>query len=266
MALRFNSLLCAVFLLALVSFMPPSNAADLRSFERAYGNTLYPYPNDNQKAAIRRELGLIKAGLKSVPESQRSKVLARLTRQTTWGSPERATACLVSAWYGADYIRSRDYLLNAFFWGVRGFDQGPGKPFPFEWAEDTVRLLYKVYEKNYDFRLLHDLLTGCADGAGATAISYLGVDAAKDHPRGILHISSMSRVGRSIALIALSKYPDGSFGECDEKHNAPAKRVFRAYTIRVASDPADPLQKTAAGLLKESAAMDKKRSAIGKRC
>lgn len=222
-----------------------AHAADTRDFEARFGNWPYNHGTDEQTAAIRKEIALIKKALAGVPESQRVSVLTELGKQTKWGTPERAVAYLVSAWYGANYERCRDYLLNSFFWGAK-------QPYPFIWAEDTVGMLYWVYEKNHDFKLLHDLLTGNSDGAGATALIGLALDAIKNHPRGVLHVADISGKGRKVALSALSQHPNWFFRKGDEEN----KRIFRAYTTRVAADSKDPLYKTAKSLLEESRRLD----------
>ncbi len=196
---------------------------------------------------VRHELELIRKSLQKVPTAKRARVLHDLAQKTKWGTMERATAFLVCAWYHVDYERSRDYLINCFFYAERRFD-GPG---PLGWAESTVFVLYALYEHNHDFRILHELVTGHSDGAGAGALAEVKVKAILEHPRGILHVATMSRQGRQISLDTLTRNLDAF-----DVDKSRAYAVYSAYVRRVASNKRDPLAVTAQSLLREAAILN----------
>ena len=237
-------LLCSCVAPSVLASGSLANLEDLRPIQRRL-TTIYI---DTYHPAIRREVELIRRKLKAAPVAQRPRVLQTLAEQTRWGTPERATARYVCARYGVDYERSRDYLLNAFFW--YGYRLHPPKPAPFSWAEDTVYLLYDLYERNHDFRLLHDLVTGDADAAGGEAIDDVRTRALQEHPRGMLHVAAMSGQARGLAESVLSgEYRSGADGETNNR----VMRIFRAYVRRVSADPKDPLYATARRLLRHAA-------------
>ena len=205
--------------------------------------------------ATKRQLAVIRKELEGAPVKERATVLRRLAEATKWGTPERAAAYYVCAWYGVKYERCRDYLLNCFFWIERGFYRRYGKqPPPFCWAEDTVPLLYELYEHNHDFRLLHELVTGHSDGCGAEALHRLRIDSLTNHPRGVLHVTRISEQARRFALDVLS---DRFYSREQAKDMKRAKTIFAASARRVAADPEDPLRTTARRLLNEASELHK---------
>jgi len=255
---RYIPYLVSVLALACLSLLPSvtrasslSDLSDLPGIEKRL-TTAYV---SRYQAAIRHELKLIARSLESSPVRKRAGVLRDLAGKTRCGSPERAAAYYVCAWYGVNYERCRDYLLNAFFWIERGFYRKYLKqPPPFCWQEDTVSLLYELYERNYDFRLLHDIVTGRSDGCGAEAIDVVRTQALGDHPRGMLHVARMSRSGRSLALEVLTtQYRTQASRESLKR----ARSIFPAYVRRVAADRKDPLRRTAQSLLREANSLRK---------
>ena len=227
-----------------------SNLSDLPQLEKRLSSAY------DQQPGTRQEIVYIRKALTGTPVSRRGSMLHGIAAKTRWGTPERATAYYVCAWYGVDYDMCRDYLLNTLFW-KRYYSHRPYPMFPYCWAEDTFVLLYDLYERNHDFRLLHEMVTkrsgkGFADGCGAETLDFLTVQAFADHPRGMLHVAAMSSLGRELATKALTRRLQGT--EVDQESFDKAHSVFPSYVRRVAADRKDPLYGIARSLLKSAKA------------
>jgi hypothetical protein len=211
---------------------------DMRKQEAQWSRYLPP--------AGQRELALIGKMIDSTPRSRRAEALGRMARATKWGSPERAAAYCVCAWYGVNYARSRDYLLNVLFWSGIGHRFSS---YPQAVNEDTVDILYHIYERNHDFVLLHELLVHGGDGAVGEVLDVLRVDALRDHPRGVLHSAAISQSGFNLALSVLMNQ---FIADVDREELDRVRRVFNVYIRRVAADRQDTLNTIARKLLRKS--------------
>ena len=228
-----------------------SDLSDLARVEKMCGSAMVPDIGD--RSGVPRELSLIRKTLTRTRPSERSQALHELAQQTKWGTPERLAAYYVCAWYGVDYVPCREYLLNTFYWEFSKWGHSP----PSSWAEDTLSLLYILYQRNHDFRLLHEMVTKRSgtrhtDGCGSETLDCITVDAFAKHPRGMLHVAAMSDSGNQLAVEALTKNLKGI--EVDQESFDKAYSVFAPYVRRVAADREDPLSGLARSLLKSAEA------------
>ncbi|MBI3948048.1 MAG: hypothetical protein HY321_19180 [Armatimonadetes bacterium] len=198
-----------------------------------------------ERAAARRMFGRIRSDFSGAGLADRRRMLRTMLAQSKWGSGERAAACAVSVWYGVEYKRCRDYLLNVFFrlekYGGRLQHRMPP---PYGFDEETVDFLYDLYRNNHDFWLLHQMFTLSSDGAGAAVLSSTRVDAMRKHPRGVLRAAALSEKG-----LEAVRYWGFGFVRWQEGGDSPPTE-FRAYVRRVAGDSKDPLRGIAERLMR----------------
>lgn len=211
--------------------------------------------DDENTAVIKKELSLIEVKLKEIPVSKRGATLKYLAEQTKWGTTERYAAYYTCAWYGVNSVRCREYLTNATFWWERGFakDYDNYEEYPAGFGDLGVDFLYKLYEHNHDFKLLHDIVTTQSDAGVAESIAFHTYRALFDHPRGILHIAEISDDGREF-VISLLKYPPGDVSNpiAYMADSEDSIGFFRTYLQRVSKDRSDPLCKLAKDILTAS--------------
>ena len=264
-AFRVFVLVFAVAVSSAVYAAPPRVAAingiqDLPGIERMLSMPGHQGPvADRNRPAIQEAFAAMKTQLGKAAPAARPGILKSMADGTKWGSPERYVVYYVCAWYGVDYKNCIGYLTNVACWWERGFekaykakfhverfDYDAGTVFPFSYQEMDFRLLYALYERNQDFRLLHDIVTNHSDGAGATVITSVTADAAKKHPRGLLHVAAISNKGHRLVAGVLG----GASIPIRTMEDRSGLRGYRAYVGRVAADLKDPLKDTAARLLR----------------
>jgi hypothetical protein len=229
---------------------PPSpNLSDLKDLSKI--EKMIPLGDNKYSSEIRREFKSLREALTKTPVAQRPDALNKLAQQTKWGTSQRFIVYYVCAWYGVNYVSTRDSLTHAAFWW-EWYIGRPEDQHPFSFDDVSVDLLYALYEHNHDFKILHDILTTQSDAGTAELIIGFTDDAIVKHPRGVLHVAGMSAKGRSLAYDLLHLSPR------DENHplyilygTEDSLKKFRAYVTRVANDPKDPLNPVAKDLLKK---------------
>ncbi|MHB1457740.1 MAG: hypothetical protein ACYC0V_12600 [Armatimonadota bacterium] len=201
--------------------------------------------NANETKSVKKELILIRKSLKAAPAHDRSLVLRRLCNKTKWGTPERMVAYYVSAWYGVNYTRCRDYLFNYAFHNYTSFEKP--EHYDLMW-EAKFDLLYQLYEHNHDFKLLHDLFIAHTGEHMGEMLWDMRVDAITNHPRGVLHVAAISNEGQKTLIEELiDSYeidPSASYKEINYRE------LFLIYCRRVAEDSNDPLREIAKRILR----------------
>lgn len=245
-------LLCATASNADLSSL--NDLSDLAKLEKMCVNAPPTSEYRSPEKQIRQEFALIKKGLSGTTVADRPAKLSELAKNTKWGTPERAAAYYVCAWYGVDYQSSRDYLLNSVLWLDRGYYKSSNLH-PYAWIDMGPVLLYKLYEHNLDFHLLHDLMLGREDAAVAEALTACKIDAFWKHPRGVLHMAEISPEGHEYVVHALRKRTGDPNLDCWFDDDKERGSVFADYVSRVAADTKDPLQPLAKGLLRDAKRM-----------
>lgn len=206
--------------------------------------------NSNQLCPEAQYLWSLQKSLSKVPVRNRADLLIKLNRKTHWGSYQRYISSYVCAWYHVNYTRSRNYLFHAAFWVSSQI--GPYNSHPFSFDDVCVDQLYALYERNHDFKVLHDLITTQSGAHTGEMIVCFTEEAITKHPRGILHVANISAKGHNFVSRILNLSPD------DDNHplfilggTEKSIKTFRTYTTRVANDPKDPLCAQARSLLKK---------------
>jgi hypothetical protein len=201
--------------------------SDLRVIEKHFREWGAP----DEIKAVCHELWVIRKHLRTAPVYKQREVLHRLVAKTKWGTRERAAASYVSVWYGVDYPRSKRYLMNVAFWP---YGSGMSIEYPFSWGESgAIDMLFRLYDHNHDFHLLHDLfIRHAGDDPGETLDQNKDAAFAK-HPRGLLHVAAISKAGYD-EVIRETGYL-----------TADIRKRFLLYCRRIAQDRTDPLSKIA---------------------
>lgn len=233
-----------------------NDISDLSRTTLRFGNS----NGSSEEKAQYRESTQIRQALRAAPISDRERVLARISRQTKWGTPERAVAYYISAWYGVNYQQCRDYLMNVTFWDYRfSVDQEKSRQSPFAWDNGVggVDLMFQLYKHNQDFKLLHDILLENGDAGMHEILDTLKFEAFQKHPRGVIHAAALSDEGRmSVTQMIIDPYNliwnGGALPNDDAIPTGHDKEQFLSYCRKVANDPNDPLRNTAKRLLSDT--------------
>ncbi|MEN6372475.1 MAG: hypothetical protein ABFD64_10745 [Armatimonadota bacterium] len=223
-----------------------SDLKDFGTIEKLmlFGEHEKPRPEQLYLRSLRDELT-------KTPASERADLLRKLADETKWGTYQRFMAYSVCVWYGIDYTKTRDYITHATFWWE--WKIGTDADEPFNLSDVGIDFLYALYERNHDFKILHDIITTKSDAAVSELIIGFTLDAVEKHPRGVLHVAAISEKGRDLAWKLLHLSPR------DEDHplyilyyTEDALNGFRAYVTKVANDPKDSLSSLAKRLVAKS--------------
>lgn len=240
-------ILCLVISLLCPTSRVCASLADLSDLSKIEKSCLDEASDDGNTNNIKKELVLIRKSLTTAPAYNRPFVLRRLYSETKWGTLERIAAYYISAWYGIDYRRCRDYIFNFAF----HYDSVLMKLQSFNITQECgLDLLYQLYQHNHDFRLLHNLFIKKSGEHKGEMLYDIRLDAITNHPRGVLHVAAMSNEGRK-ALIEELIYsyeidPSASYKEIHYRE------LFLMYCRRVAKDSNDPLREAARRILRET--------------
>lgn len=243
----YRSLILISCLIALVSAIAYS-LGNLKELGKLEKSCLYAAEKEDIPA-IKREFSTINNTLKVLPESKRAAALSRLAAATKWGTVERASAYYVCAWYGVNYRQCRNYLLHSAFWweSSRAKDN---QTRPFCWQENGFDLLYKLYEHNNDLWILHDLMIYTSDGAGATVLYSIKVDAIQKHTSDVLRTARLSKRGEeSVVQMVAGK---GRMGDVFHYDFEGGNRPLQIYVRRTASNPKNPMHSLAKHILEKA--------------
>ncbi len=202
--------------------------------------------NDKDPENAELYLWYLHDSLNNVPPSDRVDLLLKLAKETKSGSYQRFVCSYVCAWYNVNYIKARDYLIHSAFWWE--WHIGNEKQHPYSFDDVCIDYLYALYERNHDFKILHDILTTQSDGAIAELIEGFVDETIEKHPRGLLHVADLSAKGHKLVYNILNLPPD----DMTQPYGTDKSlRTFRIHITRVANDPKDPLCTQARSLLKK---------------
>jgi|GEM_PF-7088657 len=227
---------------------PPDQEEPAKERKRPSPST-HSLNNDKDPKNAELYLWYLYDSLSNVPVSNRADLLLKLAKETKSGSYQKFVSCYVCAWYNIDYINARNYLIHSAFWWE--WHIGNEKQHPYSFDDVCIDYLYALYERNHDFKILHDIITTQSGAGTGELIEGFTDEAIGKHPRGVLHVADLSAKGHNLVykIINLSTNDENHplYISCTKAN----LRTFRTYINRVANDPKDPLCVQARSLLKK---------------